>query len=183
MDKSNTITLYHGSIYDFDKIDITHGKPYKDFGRGFYTSRVEQHASSLAVRNKEIEYERNALRGKKADNKAWLYVYELDLIAVKELKTKEFTAPDREWMKFVVLNRISRTTQHDYDIVIGATANDNTRASIQVVLSAAGGNILTDKALDALIALVEPENLPSQVYFGTQRAADFLKLKSRRIIR
>ena len=27
--------LYHGSIYEFDKIDVNRGKMYKDFGKGF----------------------------------------------------------------------------------------------------------------------------------------------------
>jgi hypothetical protein len=51
----NLITLYHGSIYEFDKIDVNKGKPFKDFGIGFYTSRDENHAVRLALRNKQIE--------------------------------------------------------------------------------------------------------------------------------
>ena len=41
---ANIIQLYHGTIYDFDKIDVTKGKWNKDFGRGFYTSRDIGHA-------------------------------------------------------------------------------------------------------------------------------------------
>jgi hypothetical protein len=44
-------------------------------------------------------------------------------------------------------------------------------------------SILTDKAIDALLALVEPDNLPWQFFFGTQRAADLLRFKGRGIIR
>ena len=183
MDNGSIITLYHGSIYDFEKIDVDKGKPYKDFGRGFYTSRTEQHASSLALRNKEIQQVRNALRGIKDNISSWLYTYEFDLQKMDFLNVKEFVHPDSEWMRFVVLNRMSRTRQHNYDIVIGATANDNTRASIQTVISAAGGQALSDRAIDALIALVEPDNLPQQYFFGAQRAADLLQLIGRRIIR
>ena len=46
--------LYHGSLSLFDEIDLSESKGYKDFGKGFYASSVEQHAEKLAVRNKEI---------------------------------------------------------------------------------------------------------------------------------
>ncbi|MDR1581228.1 MAG: DUF3990 domain-containing protein [Synergistaceae bacterium] len=179
----NIITLYHGSIHDFDKIDVTRGRFNKDFGRGFYTSRDIRHAERLALRNKQIAQERYALRGKKASVTPLLYVYEFDLREMDTLNVKEFAEPDREWMQFVVLNRMSRTPQHDFDVVIGATANDNTRVSIQAVVAAASGQVLTEKAIDALIALVEPSNLPPQIFFGSQRAADLLQFKGRRIIR
>jgi len=50
----NNITLYHGTIYEFEKIDVSKGKSNKDFGRGFYTSRDVRHAERLAIRNKCI---------------------------------------------------------------------------------------------------------------------------------
>ena len=62
---ANLITLYHGTIYEYEKIDVTKGKGNKDFGRGFYTSRDIHHTERLATRNKFIEEERFALRGMK----------------------------------------------------------------------------------------------------------------------
>ena len=29
-------TIYHGTIADIDNIDLTVGRGYKDFGKGFY---------------------------------------------------------------------------------------------------------------------------------------------------
>ncbi|MDR1622308.1 MAG: DUF3990 domain-containing protein [Synergistaceae bacterium] len=179
----NIITLYHGSIHDFGKIDVTRGRFNKDFGRGFYTSRDVRHAERLALRNKEIEQERYAFRGKNVSVTPLLYTYEFDLRKMDTLNVQEFAKPDREWMQFVVLNRMSKTPRHDFDIVIGATANDNTRVSIQTVLAAAGGRVLSEKAIDALIALIEPSKLPPQIFFGSQRAADLLQFRGRRIIR
>jgi hypothetical protein len=180
----NIIALYHGTIYEFDKIDVTEGKGNKDFGRGFYTSRDIRHAERLASRNKSIEEERYALRGVKKNVKPWLYTFDFNLDDLAALNVKEFAAADREWMRFVVLNRESKSKlkQHEYDIVIGPTANDNTRAAIQTVLPLTKGQIMTDKAIDALIALIEPANLPWQFFFGTQRAADLLCLNERRMI-
>ena len=181
----NIITLYHGTIYDFDKIDVTIGKGNKDFGRGFYTSRNISNAERLAVRNKFIEEERLALRGIKKNVTPLLYAYNFDLDNLGTLNVKEFATADREWMRFIVLNRESKNIvqEHEYDIVIGPTANDNTRAAIQTVVPLTKGQVMSDRAIDALIALIEPDNLPGQFFIGTQRAADLLRLTERRIIR
>ena len=182
---ANIITLYHGTIYEFDKIDVTKGKGNKDFGRGFYTSLDIRHAERLAIRNKFIEEERFALRGIEKSVTSLLYTYEFDLDNLTKLNTKEFPSADREWMRFVVLNREnkSKVQEHEYDIVIGPTANDNTRAAIQTVMPLTKGQVITDKAIDALIALIEPDNLPGQFFFGTQNAVGLLRLTERRIIR
>ena len=182
---ANTVTLYHGTIYEFDKIDVTKGKGNKDFGRGFYTSLDIRHAERLAMRNKHIEEERFALRGVEKSATPWLCTFEFDLENLATLNVKEFAAADREWMRFVVLNREnkSKAQEHEYDIVIGPTANDNTRAAIQTVMPMTKGQVMTGKAIDALIALIEPDNLPGQFFFGTQRAADFLRMTERRTIR
>ena len=50
--------LYHGTIYDFDDIDVSAGKGYKDFGKGFYATAVPSHAERLAIRNKNIVVKR-----------------------------------------------------------------------------------------------------------------------------
>jgi len=182
--ESNIITLYHGTIYEFDKIDVTKGKGNKDFGRGFYTSRDVKHAERLAIRNKFIEAERLALRGVEKSVTPLLYAYEFDLNNLSSLNVKEFSTADIEWMRFVVLNREnkSKVQEHEYDVVIGPTANDNTRAAIQTFMPLTKGRVMTDRAINALIALVEPDKLPGQFFFGTQRAADLLHLIERRII-
>jgi len=182
---ANIITLYHGTIYEFGKIDVNKGKWNKDFGRGFYTSRDVRHAERLAIRNKYIEEERLALRGITKIITPLLYKYEFDLDNLVKLNVKEFTSADREWMRFVVLNRESKskTQEHKYDIVIGPTANDNTRAAIQTVMPLTKGQVITDRAIDALIMLIEPDNLPWQFFFGTQRASDLLRLIERGMIK
>ena len=182
---ANTITLYHGTIHEFEKIDVTKGKGSKDFGRGFYTSRDIRHAERLAARNKSIEEERFALRGVEKAATPWLYTFDFDLDNLAMLSVQEFAAADREWMRFVVLNRESKSKvqEHEYDIVIGPTANDNTRAAIQTVMPLTKGQVVADKAIDALLALIEPDALPWQFFFGTQRAADLLRLSGRRMLR
>jgi hypothetical protein len=182
---ANITTLYHGTIYEFDIIDVTKGKWNKDFGRGFYTTRDIRHAERLAIRNKSIEEERFMLRGMKKSVTPWIYTFEFDLDNLVTLNVREFATADRAWMEFVVLNRESKTKsqEHSFDIVIGPTANDNTRAAIQTIMPLTKGQVMTDKAIDTLIALVEPDNLPWQFFFGTQCAVGLLRLTERKIIR
>ena len=77
--RESIITLYHGSTYSFDAVDVNLGKPNKDFGRGFYTTRIEQHAADLARRNQQIAQSRIAMlpaMSRKNRVPAWLYTYE-----------------------------------------------------------------------------------------------------------
>ena len=47
-------TLYHGTIYKIDKIDLSLGKGFKDFGKGFYTIGDKNQAIKWA----KLMYER-----------------------------------------------------------------------------------------------------------------------------
>ena len=40
--------LYHGSYSCFEKIDLSKGRKYKDFGQGFYTTKIESQAQQWA---------------------------------------------------------------------------------------------------------------------------------------
>ena len=42
------IRLYHGSNVKIETPDLSHSKPYKDFGRGFYLSEDRQQALNMA---------------------------------------------------------------------------------------------------------------------------------------
>jgi len=55
---TEVLTVYHGTTSLIDVIDVSKGKPNKDFGRGFYVTQDLNHAMSLALRNKAIEKER-----------------------------------------------------------------------------------------------------------------------------
>jgi hypothetical protein len=175
------ITLYHGTTHDFDAVDVSRGKPNKDFGRGFYTSQTEQHAVSLAKRNRLIENARLEKLGRQQTVTAWLYSYEFDTENLKTLKVRDFKTADREWVKFVTKNRTSRTKLHDYDVITGPTANDDTNAMVDLYMLGAYGDPDSDEAIDTFLRFILPERLPPQMYFGSQKAANMLMLKSRRL--
>jgi hypothetical protein len=179
----NNITLYHGSIHLFEKIDIICGKPFKDFGAGFYTSPDAGHSKNLALRNRAIEEARIKNRGASAVVNAWMYEYEFDLRNLGKLHIKEFKNADGEWMRFVVQNRTSEIRIHNYDVVIGPAANDNTRVVIRAFFAGAYGDIQSDSSINTLISLIEPGKLPTRFYFGSEKAAALLQLKGRREIK
>lgn len=46
--------LYHGTNIDIDKIDLNKCAPYKDFGKGFYTTTIFDQAKAMADRKSRI---------------------------------------------------------------------------------------------------------------------------------
>ncbi len=42
--------LYHGANIDIQSIDLASCRPYKDFGRGFYTTDILEQAHKMAKR-------------------------------------------------------------------------------------------------------------------------------------
>ena len=179
----DTLVLFHGTTHSFVEIDVQRGKPFKDFGRGFYLTEIYEHARNIALRNRRIEEVRLRAMGDKTELPVFIYSYEFDLRDMNNLNVKRFETADREWLRFVIANRMNRLHKHDCDIVVGPTANDNTRTSIRTVVNAANGAVLSDTALNLLIEMLEPDNLPKQYYFGTSKATAMLKLMRRSELR
>jgi hypothetical protein len=170
------ITLYHGTTHFFDVIDMSKCKPYKDFGTGFYLSEVREQAVKLAFRNLAIEKLRFAALNRICNLSALLYSYEFSPDALKDLSAKKFAKADKEWVRFVVMNRTSAEKKHSYDIVTGPTANDNTRNSIDLFIGGYLGDKESDDAMNILLQLLKPQVLPRQFLFATEKAVARLKL-------
>lgn len=75
------------------------------------------------------------------------------------------------------MNRNSDSNNHDYDIVIGPTADENTVTIINAYREELISNNYSDEILDSLIKELEPENLPKQYFFGTTHAIKMLHFK------
>ena len=48
------ITLYHGSNVKIESICLDRCSPYKDFGKGFYLTDIEEQARQMAIRRTRI---------------------------------------------------------------------------------------------------------------------------------
>lgn len=178
--------LFHGTPYDINEIDVTMGKGYKDFGKGFYATSVKSHAENIARRNKRILETREAKiqqrnpKYKAKTYQAYRYNLEFDDSCIDNpgnLKIKVFYKADREWVRFILKNRDSDSTAHNYDIVIGPTADENTVTVINSYKEELIASDYAEEVLDALIKELEPENLPKQYFFGTNAAIQKLKFK------
>lgn len=96
--------IYHGSYLKIETPKIITGKYTKDFGIGFYLTTLESQAKKWALKYdtpvvNKYEYNENP-----------------------NLKIKNFTVMTEEWLDFIINCRNGK--KHDYDIVIGAMADD-----------------------------------------------------------
>lgn len=96
--------IYHGGYSSIEIPEIRIGKYAKDFGVGFYCTELKEQAERWAKR-----YDTPMIS---------IYNYEQK----NKLKILHFTEMTEEWLDFVVKCRSG--IKHDYDIVIGAMAND-----------------------------------------------------------
>lgn len=96
--------LYHGSYIKIENPQILESKYTKDFGTGFYCTVLKEQAERWAG---------------KFDS-SWVNIYEYS--QRNDLHIKDFKEMTDEWLDFVVACRNGQ--QHDYDIVIGAMADD-----------------------------------------------------------
>lgn len=153
--------LYHGTNREFDKIDLLKSKPNKDFGRGFYLSADYEQALNMAqVKVEQLE-----------TGSPVVMTYEIDDDAWENLRVLRFENYSEEWAKFILLNRNNPTDlpAHEYDVVIGAIAND--RVGVQLWK-------YENRSID-LPTLVRNlqymKGITIQYFFGTERAIKLLK--------
>lgn len=98
------LTVYHGSYITVEQPKIIKGKNTKDFGTGFYCTLIREQAERWAKR-----YDTPMIN---------TYTVRLDT----SLKILEFKEMTEEWLDFIIDCRNAKP--HDYDIVIGAMADD-----------------------------------------------------------
>ena len=98
------MTVYHGGYEPVDHPEIRIGRNTKDFGPGFYCTVIKEQAERWAKRY------------------ATKVVSVYDVRMNGNLNIKEFTEMTDEWLDFIIACRFGK--KHDYDIVIGAMADD-----------------------------------------------------------
>lgn len=166
-------TLYHGTIYKISSIDVTKGRSNKDFGKGFYMA-VEK-SQAIGIMNKKFnEAVRRSKNKNPSDFEKHLYEITLDKNLFPKLKIKYFIDADIEWLDFVLDCRSKGGVPHDYDLVIGPTADDNTTLCLKNYFDGIYGKVGTDDAKEFLMKNLEVENLGVQYYIGKQEVADVL---------
>jgi len=157
--------LYHGSNQEILTVDLSRCKPYKDFGRGFYLTTIDEQAKTMAKRTARI-YSGTPI----------VTVFEFDEHVNGNLSIKSFTEPTAEWALFVLNNRnrhfhdmADLNSNHDnkYDIVTGPVANDD----IAVLFRTFASGFID---LDSLVKGMKYRKLSNQYSFHTGHAISYL---------
>jgi hypothetical protein len=153
------ITVYHGSNALFDRPDLGLGRNRRDFGSGFYTTTLRSQAEDWARSVTE-----------RFGGEAYLYVFEFDL--ADDLSVQAFSGISLEWLDMVKANRMRGGVQHDFDVVIGPVANDNTVRTVSLYVA---GVYDAEEAMRRLRYFKAND----QVSIHTKRAMARLELKGR----
>jgi hypothetical protein len=115
--------VYHGSYTKIKKVDLSKCEPNKDFGRGFYVTKIKEQAEVWA----EIKGDKNKTKGVVTEFDFYEAAFTNGLY-----KVLRFGDYSDEWLDFVVQNRRFDLPQptHDYDIVEGPIADDRISKNI-----------------------------------------------------
>ena len=161
--------LFHGSNLDINDIDLSKCRPYKDFGKGFYLTELEDQAVKMAKR---------VARLYGGDPIVNVYAFDENTLSSSNLKTRDFgRTASEEWARFVMNNRSRRfnntaslecNLDNKYDIVTGPIANDDV-----AVLFRQYQNEIID--FETLIKGMTYKELTSQYSFHTPKAIALLE--------
>ncbi|MDO5425760.1 MAG: DUF3990 domain-containing protein [Eubacteriales bacterium] len=144
------MTVYHGSYTEIRKPRIIAGRNTKDFGTGFYCTIIKEQAERWAKR-----YQTPVVN-----------IYDVRMNT--RLKILEFREMTEEWLDFIIQCRYGRP--HDYDIVIGAMANDQ----IYNYISDYMDGILTREQFWSMAKFKYPTH---QINFCTEQALKCLEFR------
>jgi len=152
--------LYHGTGTRFEIPKIIAPNRALDFGMGFYTTSSKKQASDWA----------NVVVKRAKTGKALLNVYELKEDYVQKLNVKKFETANKEWLDFVCEHRLETYKGDNYDLIIGAVANDQTMPVLQAYMNAKNKDLYAPVALSE----IQADRLTDQYVFKNDLALSFL---------
>ncbi|MDR0692540.1 MAG: DUF3990 domain-containing protein [Prevotellaceae bacterium] len=132
--------VYHGSYMAIDNIDFSYCHKKRDFGKGFYVTKILTQAEYWATR-----------KGEDNDTDGIVTEFDFDEYFFKEedFKVLRFDGYNGNWLDFIVLNRTNRNDKqaHDYDIIEGPVADDDIATRVYDYIN---GKVSQDKFLSEL---------------------------------
>jgi len=121
--------VYHGSYTEIEEVNLELCEVGKDFGRGFYVTKLPEQAATWAIRKGKA----NRTKGVVTE-----FDFSENICRAMKLKVLHFADYTEDWLDFVVLNRKNDNEQqqaHDYDVVEGPVANDRIATQIDDYLN------------------------------------------------
>ena len=157
--------LYHGSNMVVEKPRLIEQNRFLDFGYGFYTTTNKAQAENFA---QKVLVRRGGT--------PTVNVYEIDDdIGSELLKIKRFNAPDEEWLDFVSAHRNGTYDGEQYDLIIGAVANDDVYRTITLYMTG-----VLDK--EQTLAALKIRKLFNQLVFATEKSLQYLHFEGRELV-
>lgn len=118
------IRLYHGGVDRIENPDCSRGRDNLDFGKGFYTTILREHAEQWA---RQVAFNRQGV--------SLLNIYDFDNeAAVREYKYLNFPLYDEAWMDFIIDSRLGNKPWLSYDFIEGGIANDRVIDTIRLYI-------------------------------------------------
>ena len=152
--------LYHGSNVVVKEPQIIKSKRLLDFGTAFYLTSDFEQAKKWAVRT----------AARRAEGVPTISVFSINENEIEKLHSLTFAGADKEWLRYISLNRTDKSAQDSYDLVIGPVANDQ---AIRTVNNYLKGYFDEDIAIKLLL----PQNLKDQYAFKTEKSLSILEFR------
>lgn len=165
--------LYHGTITEIDHVDVSKGRDNKDFGKGFYMA-VDRKQAEAMMHKKYREAVRRSRNKQALHFREYLYEIEVNTKYLQTLNVRYFEKADESWLDFILRCREESGIPHEYDVVIGPTADDDTMLCLKTYWDGLYGKVGSKEAKRILLNNLEPENLGTQYFVGRQAVADKL---------
>lgn len=147
------MTIYHGSYTVVEHPEIIRSRYTKDFGTGFYCTIIREQSERWAKRYDTPIVNTYAMRMN------------------PDLKILEFKDMTEEWLDFIISCR--NGVAHDYDMVIGAMANDQIYNYVADYID----GVITREQFWSLAKFKYPTH---QINFATREALKCLEFVSAR---
>ncbi len=161
--------IYHGGFTEIAEPKILKPTHAMDFGTGFYaTTSFDQAKKWSLIKKDRFNYEKAVVSTLEMDNA---------IFKAPDLKSKVFHKADEKWLDFVMANRQNIRFTYDYDVVMGAVANDNVYASLNLYED---GFLSKKELLEELMTW----KYVDQICFHTEKSLQYLKfLKSEEVFK
>jgi len=158
--------VYHGSYAKIDEVNLSFCRKGRDFGRGFYVTKIRSQAEQWAVRKG---------RWRNTQGEVTEFWFHEELAGILKLKMLKFDGYTTDWLDFIVLNRNNPSEQqaHDYDLVEGPIADDDIATRISDYIN---DSITKEQFLSELIYKTPTH----QLCFCTNRSLNVLITQERR---
>lgn len=151
--------LYHGTNKEFETIDLSFAKGFKDFGKGFYLTSSFSQAQKWAQKKGNRE------------EKAYIYCYDVKITKNTDVKILELLSYDKEWVDFIAKSRMDGY-ETDYDIIYDRIADNQYQDISEALMKYADNEITVDEVIEK-IKWSNPK--ADQFCFKSQKALEYLE--------